>query len=241
MDKLMNMNDKAILDVKIVLLTGAKNHLGIANLPNEADLNQICAFLQSKYGDFTAKEIDDALQRYASGSLSVSSKAYGVLSTMFLSDLLNEYRVLRKMWNDFAKRQENQLLQLQEAKKDENEVNENLCNWLCEYVQESGVIPDAYDWDAVYKHLEKVGEINLSREDKVDFYNIEKEGIMESVNYYKDIISKKSEMMELLRILQDEKMMQSYCRRKLVHLYLNQIIRKQNGTSSRNQNEKEVQ
>lgn len=241
MDKLLNLDDKGMLDVKIILLTGAKNHLGISNLPNEADLIQICAFLKNNYPDFTAKEIDDAIQRYARGSIAVNSKPYGVLSTMFLSDVLNEYRTIRKTWRDFERRQQENQLLLAQPVKDEAETNKILAEWLIDWVAENKTIPPSYDWDGVFKHLENIREIELSKEDKSDFFNNEAEGMRESIAFYKNVTGKKAEMMELLRILQDRKLMQSYCRRKLVHLYLNnKILKTTNGKHSR-KNETDVQ
>ena len=61
----------------------------------------------------------------------------------------------------------------------------------------------------------------------------------EQIAFYKNVTGKKAEMIELLRILQDEKMMKSYCRRKLVHLYLNNLINRKNG-NNHGKNQEEV-
>lgn len=237
MDKLAHLTDRGMTEVKIVLLTGAKNHLGISNLPNETDLKQICDFLKSNYGDFTAGEIDHAIQQYARGAIGVNSKAYGVLSTMFLSDLLNEYRLLRKQWRDFERRKtENQLL-LAQPPKDEAAANKALTEWLVDWVIQTDEIPATYNWDGVFKHLEDTGEIALTAEDKIDFMNIQVAEMQESIDFYRNVNGKRAEMMELLNILNDPKSLKSYCRRKMVHHYLENKLtsnKTPNGNSRKN-------
>lgn len=233
MDKLITLNDNQLTDVKIILLMGAKNHLGIANLPNENDLNQIVLFLKSKFGEFTPQEIEIALQMYSCGSITVENKPYGVLSTLFLSEVFNQYRIHRKMAKDIHERKMNEQKQLMAPKKDPDEVNKNLTEFLVQYISENNCLPESYAWDEVFLHLEKIKEIDLAVEDKKDFVSLQREELIERIEYYKNVVGKKQEVLEMLRLLNDTKAMQSYCRRKLVHLYFeNKLNQSKNGSNT---------
>lgn len=231
MELLTNYNEKQIAELKIILLMSAKNHLGIANLPNENDLKQIVNFLKEKFFEFNLIEIEKAFQMYASGEIVTESKPYGVLSTAFISEVLQEYRQFRKMWKDIAERKQQKLLP--EPVVDQEKVGKELFEFLLNYYLKNNQLPIAYDWESVYFHMEKEKEINLTAEEKMDYYNVMKDDLIQKINYYRNSKSKEKEVKNWLELLNDKKRLAKQCREQLVKLYfINQLKTKRNGNNT---------
>lgn len=224
--KIGKLPDDKLVDLKIILLTSAKNHLGIANLPNENDLNLIVQFLKSKYFDFDLNEIAHAITLYSSGEIIVENKPYGVLSTLFLSEVLNEYRQLRAIWKKIAEQKENKTKLLNAPIADPIKEGEENYNFLVNYFFEKNELPLAFDWESVYFHLERIKEIDLSIDDKKDFFNNEKNDYIEKIDYYKNVFAKKAEVKEWLELISDKNLLSKHCRKKLVHLYFTNQLKK---------------
>lgn len=233
MKKLIEYSDSDLIELKLTLIAGAKNYFGISNLPDEYDLKIMCEFLMTHFKDFTAHEINRAMSMYANGQISVHNQIYGVLNMKFLSDVLHEYRLQRKIWNDFEKRRQDEKKMLSAPAVNHEEKNRNLYLFLVNHVEQTNQIPELFAWDEVYAHLEKEKIIELSNEDKIDFLNLMKEEIRESITYFSNVHDKKNDVKELMKLLSNEKSLASFCRKKLVLLHLNNLTNKQptNGTN----------
>lgn len=237
MKRINEFNENDFTELKVNLIQSAKNYLGITNLPDENDLQIICDFLATHFKDFTRIEIVRALSMYANGTIIVYTQPYGVLSMKFLSEVLQEFRIIRKKENDLLKmRNENQKL-LNEPVKNPDETNKNLYNWIVEYVKENKIIPMLYAWNEVYQHLEKIKIIDLSNDDKKDFVEFVRNEIMEQIKFYSNVPDKKNEMNELLKMLSNNFTLANYCRKKLVYLHLEKLIEpsKQNQNNGNNE------
>ena len=234
MEQIKNCSEKTTIDLKILLLAGAKNYLGILNLPNESDLNIICNFIKNKFGEFTIAEIDNALQLYSEGTITTSVKPIGVLSTTFLSEVLWEYRSHRKAFISLQNRLKEKTLLIDKPNENSDEKNKRLTEWLLNWIKEKKQIPQTYAWDEVYFHLEKTNEINLSNEDKIDFMELTIEDIREKIEFYKSNPNKKDEVNDWMRTIQDKNLLQKTCRKNLVQLYLNKLVNQQNQQTNGN-------
>lgn len=232
MKQINEFNENDFMELKLNLIQVSKNYLGITNLPDENDLQIICDFLSTHFKDFTRAEIVRALSMYANGTISVLTQPYGVLSMKFLSDVLHEFRIIRKRENDLLRmREQNQKL-LNEPIKNQDEINENLYKFIVNYVNENNFIPDLYAWNECYFHLEKIKEIELSNDDKNDFMEMVKDEIKEQIKFYSNYPDKRNEMNELLKMLSSNFSLANYCRKKLVYLHLQKFIK----PSQQNQN-----
>lgn len=220
MQLLKDATPAQLTDLKIALLMCAKNYLGIANLPNESDLVLLCEFLQNKFPELTAQDITKALQMYAAAQLAVDAKPYGLLSAVFLTDVLAEYRQHKYQWKVWQERKQSETLQLNAHEVSAEEKNKRLYEFIAEWIANGNAMPDCYAWNEVYAHLEAAQLIQLSKEDKADYYANTKHELIESVQYLKQVPDKRAEVNELLSILNDTYSLQSLCRKKLVQLYL---------------------
>lgn len=222
--KIGDLTEKDFVELKLVLIHGCKNYLGISNLPDEHDLIKMCEFLATYFKDFTTHEIDKALSMYASGSIVVHIQPYGVMGLKFLSEVLHEYRLIRKSYKDFdLTRQKNQIL-LNAPVENVEEKGKNLYNWIINYLNDGNEIPETFAYDEIFFHLEKEKIIDLSIEDKIDFMNLVKEDIRDQIEYCSKQYDKKEMLKELLKLLSNEKAIASLCRKKLVILHLNNLI-----------------
>jgi hypothetical protein len=214
-------------ELKLILYAGAKNYLGISNLPDQYDLKKICEFLKSYFKDLTANEIDKALSMYANGKIVVYTQSYGVLSLKFLSEVLHEYRLQRKSWRDFEKMKSNEQKMLNAPVEDYELKCKNLYNWIVNYVKENNNIPDLYAWNEVYHYCEKEKIIELSKEDKTDFFNLMKEEIQDEIKLNQNNPDKREELKTLLKISENNISIAQLCRKKLVILHLNNLLQTQ--------------
>lgn len=235
--KLGDITDNDFRELKLVLIHGAKNYLGISNLPDEYDLIKMCEFLSTHFKDFTAHEIDKALSMYASGSISVLTQPYGVMGMKFLSDVLHEFRLHRKSWKDFNLRRENETKLLSAPVENIEEKGKNLYNFLINFLNDGNEMPDLYAWDEVFLYLEKEKIIELSTEDKIDFMNLVKEEIRDEIEYCSKQYDKKELLKELLKLLSNEKALASLCRKKLVILHINNLQLQNQKTNDNGNNE----
>lgn len=232
MKRITDLNESELIELKIILISCSKNYLGISNLPDEHDLKIMTDFLMTHFKDIRTHEIQLALSMYAKGEIVCQNQIYGVLNMKFLSDVLHEYRIHRKMMNDLKKsKSENQIL-LNEHKVNDDEKNENLWNWILKYVNENNSIPDLYAWNECYFHLEKIGAINLTNDDKIDFRELCRNEINERIKYLSMSVEHREQVKELMKILSSDFALASYCRKKLVYLQLQKSIKPQ----SQNQN-----
>lgn len=237
MKRLNELTDSDLIELKIILISCSKNYLGISNLPDEHDLKIMCDFLTTHFKDFTAHEIKLALSMYANGQISCQNQIYGVLSMKFLSDVLQEYRMHRKMANDLNKiKSQNQIL-LNEHQVNQDEKNENLYNWITKYVIENNYIPELYAWNECYFHLEKIGEIDLTNDDKIDFRELCKNEISERIKYLSQSVEHREQVNELMKILSSDFALASFCRKKLVLLHLQKLINPQIKNQNHGNNE----
>lgn len=212
-------------ELKLVLISGCKNYLGISTLPNEYDLKKICEFIQTYFKDFTAHEIDKALSMYASGAIVVYTQSYGVLSLKFLSEVLHEFRLQRKSWKEFELKKQNDQKLLSAPVEDYELKCKNLYHWIVDYVKQNNLIPDLYAWNEVYYYCEKEKIIELTYDDKVDFFNLVKEEIRDEIKFIENDFEKKELHKELLKILSNDFSLAQLCRKKLVILHLNKFLK----------------
>lgn len=222
------MESEEIKKMKLVLLQSAKNFLGISNLPDSNDLNLMIDFLSTHFKGITSTQVYSAMSMYASGTISVPTQPYGVLSMKFLSDLIHEFRMYEKMRNDLKKLKEKNQNLLESHPVNSDETNENLYKWIVEHIKENKIIPELYAWNEVYLHLEKTKEIDLTTEDKIDYLNLIRDELKEKINYYSTSSDHREQVKEWMKILSNDFALASYCRKKLVHLHLNKFINQTN-------------
>lgn len=234
--KIGEINDFDFRELKLVLINGAKNYLGITNLPDEYDLKKICEFIATYFKDFTAIEVDKAMSMYASGAIVVYTQPYGVLGMKFLSEVLHEFRLVRKSWKDFNLNRDNEKKLLSAPVENPIEKGKNLYNFIVNFLNEGNEIPDLFAWDEVFLYLENEKKIDLSVEDKIDFMNIVKEDIRDQIEYCSKQYDKKELLKELLKLLSNEKAIASLCRKRLVILHLNNLISQNQKTTSNGNN-----
>ena len=81
--------------------------------------------------------------------------------------------------------------------------------------------------------MEKEKEINLTAEEKMDYYNVMKDDLIQKINYYRNSKSKEKEVKNWLELLNDKKRLAKQCREQLVKLYfINQLKTKRNGNNT---------
>lgn len=230
-----NYTEEDFKELKLVIYSGAKNYLGITNLPDQYDLKKICEFIHSYFKDLTAHEIDKAMSMYAAGTIVVQTKPYGVISLMFLSEVLQEFRLHKKSWRNFELQKSKNEKLLNEHQVDPVEKGKKMYDWILNYVIETGIIPESYGWDDVFIYLEHEKIIDLSYDDKIDFLELVRDDIRDEIKFIEKNPEKKELLKELFKILSSDKALGSLCRKKLVILHLsnqlNNQTENQNGKS----------
>jgi hypothetical protein len=127
---------------------------------DDATLVMICKNLKRYYGNFAINELLLAFELNANGKLEDRYEPYGNFDNNYVSKVLDAYRFLRI---EARKELEAKQPKLPEA---EPPTDEELYKGLLAMNE----IPEYYNWTSVFKHMEKIGKINMSLEEKKNHY-----------------------------------------------------------------------
>lgn len=128
--------------------------LGLHQLPDDAQLTQLAAFIRRRFPDVTEVEITAAVERWAAGELAPECRLFGALSLDWLGTVLAAYRADRHqhLRRDQAERDRRQREEQERATARElpDEFHHRL---VVDYVTQAGALPFIADWNACWRYL----------------------------------------------------------------------------------------
>lgn len=129
---------------------------GVKQMPDDLTTFTIIKFLRSECGTMTMDEVNCAFELNAWGKLNDKHEAFGLFDVNYVAKVMNDYRFKRI---EARKELERNKPKLQEAPPP---TDEELYNGLMKFAE----FPEYYNWSAVFKHLEKIGEIKMTLDEK---------------------------------------------------------------------------
>lgn len=165
--------------LKIGLLRISKN-LGIQNPPDQTDLDGIIVFLINNFGDFTPAEVMHSFELFAAGILDGEERGgkvvaierpYGTFNLSFIGSVCKAYRkyrfeMLPKVPESHQLQETNAQSQSVQTEEEWQEMNYNL---IRKYIQDNKHIPVTGSYAAAFIHLERLGLVNMTTEEKITF------------------------------------------------------------------------
>lgn len=132
---------------------------GVKDFPEEAMTLFIIKQIRLQHPTFTVNEINLAFEMNAAGLLGERVKAYNSFDLEYVTSVLESYMMKRL---EARRELEKNTPKLPEHISTDKELFEG----LKEMVERNGEFPQFYNWNAVFKHMEEVGLIKLSIEEK---------------------------------------------------------------------------
>lgn len=170
---------KAKAQLQIGLLRISKN-LGIQNPPDQTDLDGITVFLINNFGDLTPAEVLYSFELFAAGTLESEERAgkvvaierpYGTFNLSFIGSVLKAYRkyrfqMLPRIPESHQLQETNPTAQHIQTEEEWEEMNYNL---IRKFIQENKHIPIVGSYAAAFMHLERLGLLKMTTEEKIAF------------------------------------------------------------------------
>ena len=129
-------------------------------MPNDHEAKTIVKYLRTECGTMTMDEIGHAFELNAWGKLNERHEAFGLFDVNYISKVMNDYRFKRI---EARKELERNKPKLEEAKP---ATDQELYEGLLKFTE----LPEFYNWSAVFRHMEKIGKITLTLEEKKKQY-----------------------------------------------------------------------
>lgn len=134
----------------------------ICSIKNEVDeltLSVMWDVVQKNYGNYTFQEIERAVIFNQSGKLDQRIDHFQAFDIQFLSSVMDLWLILKT-------RTRQRVAALLPSTKIVEPSPETLYDGLCDYVQKNKSFPIAWNWTAVYSHMEECLMIPESNDDK---------------------------------------------------------------------------
>lgn len=206
---------KAKAQLQIGLLRISKN-LGIQNPPDQTDLDGITVFLINNFGDFTPAEVLYSFELFAAGTLETEERAgkvvpierpYGTFNLSFIGSVLKAYRKYRfQMLPRIPESHQLQETNPGKTVQTEEEWEEMNYNIILKFIQDNKQLPVMGSYASTYIHLERLGLVKMTDDEKRDFRDEYRAGRIE---YLQTKISdnpfKRYEFLKEIEELQNDK------------------------------------
>lgn len=132
--------------------------LGLHQIPDEAQLLQLAAFVRRQFPDLTEAELQHAVEKWGAGQLAPDQRLFGALSLDWLGGVLAAWRAERVQALREARTQEERAAA--EAEPEKPTVPDRFHDQLVrEYLREHGTLPLIADWDACWRFLMATGAL----------------------------------------------------------------------------------
>lgn len=193
--------------------------LGVRTTPSVESTTLTLETLKNQFGDFSMQEIAISFELAFGGKLDVDVTNYDSFNVIYLTNILNAYRPYRaKIIKRDADLKLNQEKENQMKVIDEPVENKEkrLCESLIKIVEQEGKLPLAWDWEPVFFHLERIGELNDTSAQKEKF----KAKVMKSLADQAKIEDKESLRNMINDTLSKPNSLKYECRKRRVQEYL---------------------
>jgi hypothetical protein len=130
--------------------------LGLHQLPDDAQLTQLAAFVCRRFPDLTEVEVSVAVERWAAGEIAPEVRLFGALSLDWLGSVLSAYRedaaaqVRRERLE--RERREREAADQEPRPELPDEFHHQL---VLDYVRQNHDLPYIADWTACWRHLRR--------------------------------------------------------------------------------------
>lgn len=161
----------AQIEAVVTMIPAFGREIGIKTF-DPVILKSTGAWLKEHFGWLTAPELKHAFECYAAGKLPLCEKHYGDFNKFWLGSLLTEYKSECESARHLSKQAYKPVdtsRQLTTDGKDTERRNAEEWKGMLEWIARDGQIPPLGNWDWCYDHLEKIGRISLSLQEKKDF------------------------------------------------------------------------
>lgn len=136
---------------------------GITQDLSKDDYLVVGLMLKEEFGHLKSSYLKEAFIKYAAGKLG-SFEHYNSFTTKFVSQVINSYKEYRAKQNTQKRIEPG--MQIEERKETPREAAERAWNFLDECYRDNEEVMFA-NWSGAYKWGEHIGEIKLSKEEKI--------------------------------------------------------------------------
>lgn len=202
-------------------LSALAESIGVTNPPSNDVMDTIISGLKLKYPDFSMEEIKHAILLYACGEIDDVKRENSTFNSVFLFRVLNAYRMIRGRHYHEQRRMESEkvvpvkTIEVTPEQEAEYQFNEYKRRVLEQKRYDLFLV----QWKWVFRHLEAIGKIKMTDDQKIDFMIETKNNELERLRLLLDrsiFANDRASIQRRIDELNDDEHLRDFCRKQLV-------------------------
>jgi hypothetical protein len=216
--KIRDFKAQNFKELEVWILT-LSNLIGVKISPSKEQIQLIVKVVKTGFKDFSREEMGYAFELALAKVLEVDTKHYQALTPDYVTDVLAAYRKHRNKSlyeEEKRKKAEEADKVLVRSEKYDQEMHEG----FLKIIKQTNKMPIAWDWTAVFKYMEFVGDIRMSKEDKEMFADTVKAEMEEAARGLR-ITEGKDASNKALSELNNKDFFSNECRKRYLKIHFN--------------------
>lgn len=196
---------------------------GVRMEPSVEMVTLMLETLKNQFADFSMQEIAIAFEFSLGGKIDVETNTYDSFNVVYLTNVLKAYReyrikIIKKDLQINANKQQEEKIKTIEMPVEEKQ--KRLYLGILKIVETERKIPLTWDWEAVFFHLERIGELCDSNKEKTQFMD----GIILKLKSDAKMQDRPGIKAEILERISKPELLKFECRKERVKKYLQTFL-----------------